>query len=991
MRFGSPDHACTAANRGLPVTRFQLVLIAGVCGALLAHPRLARAQSALDGFNPGANNTVVALAVQPDGKVLVGGFFTALGGGTGTTARSRIGRLHADGSLDTSFDPGANGTVLTIVVQSDGRILVGGDFTTLGGGGTGTVARSRIARLNADGSVDAAFNPGASRTVAAMTVQADGKILVGGLFTTLGGGGTGTTARSRIGRLNADGSLDSSFDPGADSLVAALVTQADGRILVGGTFTMLGGGGSGTAARSGLGRLFTSGSVDTSFNPGATAAGLDGVAAMAVQPDGRILVGGTFTTLGGGGSGTTTRNRIGRLTVNGSLDDVFDPGADGGVLALTIQPDGKILVGGLFTTLGGGGTGTTPRAGIGRLHADGSVDTNFNPVANGGIASVTLQSDGGILLGGNFTTLGSGTPRNRIGRVHTHGSIDTDFVMGSDASIYGAAVQPDGKVVVVGTFTHLGGIARRRIGRFNADGSVDTTFDPGVNDTTWALALQPDGKILVGGSFTRLGGGGSGLTVRHNLGRLHQDGSIDTSFDPGADAGVHAIVVQPDGKLLIAGGFTKLGGGDRGATRRYSIGRLHEDGSVDTAFDPGANSLIASMALQPDGKIVVTGEFTRLGGGTGVTPRSRIGRVNADGTLDPGFNPGVDDTAYTTLIQPDGKILLGGTFSNLGGITRNRLGRLNADGSVDAAFDPGATLHVFTLMLQANGKILVGGAFNTLGGGGTGTVGRNRIGRLHADGSLDTSFNPGANGWVHTLLMQVDGKLVVAGDFTTVGDGGSGTPRDRIARVTNTDVAEQDLAVTGRGEAVVWQRSGGAPEIARATFEVSTDGIAFSPLGSATRVGGGWQLSGLSLPLDQNIYIRARGYYTTGFRTGSGSIVESIRNAFVSTAVTGFTDSPAIPRMTLVRAVHVTELRLRIDAQRQRRGLTAFSWTDSTQETGGAVKAVHIMELRAALRAAYVAAGLPTPSFTDDTLTPGETLIRAPHIEELRVAVAAIE
>ena len=162
--------------------------------------------------------TVSTLAVQADGKILVGGDFTTLGGGgTGTTTRNRIGRLNADGSLDTSFNPGANGSVLALAVQADGKILVGGDFTTLGGGGTGTTTRNYIGRLNADGSLDTSFDPGANDYVCALAVQADGKILVGGAFTTLGGGGTGTTTRNYIGRLNADGSLDTSFDPGANS------------------------------------------------------------------------------------------------------------------------------------------------------------------------------------------------------------------------------------------------------------------------------------------------------------------------------------------------------------------------------------------------------------------------------------------------------------------------------------------------------------------------------------------------------------------------------------------------------------------------------------------------------------------------------------------------------------------------------------------------------------------------------------------------------
>ena len=137
-------------------------------------------------------------------------------------------------------------------MQADGKILVGGDFTTLGGGGTGTTTRNYLGRLNADGSSTTSFDPGAGGNspvvVGALAVQADGKILVGGKFTRLGGG-TGTTTRNYLGRLNADGSLDTGFDPGANDSVRALAVQADGKILVGGHFTLLGGGGFGTTAR----------------------------------------------------------------------------------------------------------------------------------------------------------------------------------------------------------------------------------------------------------------------------------------------------------------------------------------------------------------------------------------------------------------------------------------------------------------------------------------------------------------------------------------------------------------------------------------------------------------------------------------------------------------------------------------------------------------------------------------------------------------------
>jgi uncharacterized delta-60 repeat protein len=310
------------------------------------------------------------------------------------------------------------------------------------------------------------------------------------------------------------------------------------------------------------------------------------------------------------------------------------------------------------------------------------------------------------------------------------------------------------------------------------------------------VAAQPDGKILVGGNFTSVGGGTGLATSRSRIARFNVDGSVDTGFNPGVSGNVWALALQPDGKILVGGEFTTLSGALRNA-----IGRLNADGSIDTVFNPGAtktfgNPIVYTMALQADGKIVVGGYFNGLGGLT----RNFIGRINADGMVDMGFDPGaVSISGVNALaLQADGKILVGGTFTRLGlgggtsstGSARSNIGRINADGTVDMGFNPGAESQVLTLAVQADGRILAGGYFKWLGdAGGQYRSTRNYIGRLHPSGFVDASFNPGAGNVVNTVALQPDGGIVAGGIFVTLGGGGGfgiGTPRQYIGRLSNS-------------------------------------------------------------------------------------------------------------------------------------------------------------------------------------------------------------
>ena len=363
--------------------------------AILCCSVVARAQTVDPTYDPGANQTVNVLAVQPDGKMIVGGGFTKLGGTIGTTTANRIGRLNVDGTVDSSFIAGTNAPVLAVAVQADGKILAGGNFNAAGGPLGNTTPRSHIARFNADGTLDTSFTAGTgglgTLNVYSLALQSDGKILVGGEFTMLGG-----AARNAIGRLNADGSIDTAFNPGVTKLtgnpiVYTMAVQADGKIVVGGYFNGLGG-----QVRNYIGRLNADagGTVDTGFDPGASSIG--GVSALALQADGKILVGGSFTGLGAG-TGATPRGNIGRLLADGSVDS-FNPGAESQVLTLGVQTDGKILAGGYFKWVGAaGGPSRSVRNYIARIDPSGLVDPTFNPGADNVVNAVAIQGDGAII------------------------------------------------------------------------------------------------------------------------------------------------------------------------------------------------------------------------------------------------------------------------------------------------------------------------------------------------------------------------------------------------------------------------------------------------------------------------------------------------------------------------------------------------------------------------------------------------------------------
>ena len=721
----------------------------------------------------GFKNGVLTLAVQEDQKIVVGGSFSS----HDSLARNNISRINSDGTRDTSFatavGTGLNNTVRKIAIQSDGKIVAVGFFTTHNG-----VSSNRIARLNSDGTRDTAFTTaigtGFNNGAYTVAIQSDGKILVGGEFVIFNG-----VAVNRIVRLNPNGTLDTDFSAatgtGFDSSVKSIAIQSDGKILVGGTFQFFNG-----SRRLGIVRLNSDGTRDTSFVTTTLINDNVIVQTISVQSDGKIFVGGFFSIFNG------TLYDISyalRHNSNGTLDNTFEAVFDSEVQGSFIQPDGKIIVYGDFTSCN-----FIDSNYIARLNSNGSTDTLF--ASNIGIAAdipvhqVALQSGDKIVVCGEFTTFKGSWSPNFIG-LNLNGN-PISLLNGANNEVIKLKIQADQKIVIGGDLTAFNGTRVRNIARLNKNGTLDTAFTTagadGFNATVLALAIQSDAKIVAGGTFTTHNGVSSNCIARINI-----DGTRDTAFTTAIGTGfsggqVSDLAIQTNQKIVVGGIFTTHNG-----VSSRSIARLNTDGTRDTAFTTaigtGFNSIVNSLVVQADQKILVGGAFTTHNG----TTSNRIARLNTDGTRDTAFTTaigtGFNSIVQAITLQTDGKILVGGFFTGFNTTTFRRIARLNADGTLDTGFanniGDAFDAAVEKIAVQADGKILVGGRFTSFNG-----ITSNRIARLNSNGTLDTTFSAntgiGFNEIVRDLAVQADGEVLAVGDFITFNN----VSKLRVARLS---------------------------------------------------------------------------------------------------------------------------------------------------------------------------------------------------------------
>lgn len=798
--------------------------------------------------NTAAATRVLAVA-ETSGKILVAGDFdTADGQPVG-----RLLRLLPNGSRDSTFNPGigANAAIHCMLVLSDQKILIGGDFTEYNG-----TPRGRIARLNSDGTLDTGFNPGSGFDGPVFCLQTESQIpsnyFAGGSFANYNG-----APRANFARLNSAGTVSASFASGTNGPVYALLSApflpSGSLVLIGGDFSTAGG-----SARRNLAGFASNGNVST-FNSGLgvgpngpvraiaqlslfsqvwiggsfsqysgwprqnlallnqSASSLGGVSdflntspvmavggplfAMTPRDSFSMFVGGGFSTLG-----SAANNRIAVLRDFGfgssstwATDSSYNTGSgpDGEVLAVRRTTDGKALIGGGFQAVNGiartgiarllGSAGVAPPAAPEGFVAEAVSNTEIMGVwsgvsnATGYLVESSLDGVSEWATVADVSTtralisrLAAGTTQHVRVRAYNSNSIgepspviqtttyalpwggagrpDPTIPLVNVPTLDALAVAPDGSLIVAGAFSRDNLPAT--VLRYLADGTLDLSFNVvsmGIS-TGYTLAVDPSGKVYLGGNFSSIAG-----VPRDSLVRLLPSGAVDTSFDHGAGATDQpgSLGLQHSGKLIVAGSDTFAG------RKTGDLIRLNTDGSLDRSFT-GIVDRLTRMKVLSDDRILIWGASMILNG----QDVKDVALLTADGQIDTSFQPvDVDNSINDAISLPSGKWLIVGNFSNVGGIESKGIARLLENGTLDSSFSlpDKPNQAVSSVLVQPDGKIVIGGSFTTIG---------NRIfpgiARLNIDGTIDETFKPGSGfslTGVSKIVQLRDMRICAVGPF----------------------------------------------------------------------------------------------------------------------------------------------------------------------------------------------------------------------------------
>ena len=688
--------------------------------------------------SPGKVNALIPLS---DGRMLTGGSFVTIGGQP--TPRS-LAIIKSDGSLDTTFQVDPNLQVDEVIAAAlqpgDGKLVISGWFRK-----PPVSLTYYLLRLNPNGTLDDTFNT-LYFNAPINTILVDGtKIVIGGDF---------TLPTPRIARLNQDGTADSTFNgvgSGPDDSVRGIARQSSsGKYIIVGAFQTIS-----ATARIGVARLNSNGSLDSAFLAG----GFRPSNRVAVLNDDSVVV---------GGENLCGDPLFAWYTAAGALKPTLSQNPDlfQSITSFLPLPDGGFLIGGWYSVGCFNGSPLQHQGQVWRYASDGTYRTMTSFGDDSDVLALALRSDGKVTVGGQ----GRAATFDQIGLFDGLALLDLSNnglekvatfypLVGDEAEIYSLSRYTDGRLLVAGDFSHVNGSARFGLARLLANGSLDPNFHPFADkpNNAWsraALALpEPDGRAVAGFGDSQL----------YLIGT---DGSLtDLSAFNNYDR-ARVLARQIDGKILVGSDFGR------------GVRRLKADFSgEDTTFQGGnANGSVFAMAVQTDTKILVAGAFSKYNNVDvpGLVRLQNDG-IN-DGVIDSTFTPPVflynaTNAARLFSVTPitGGKVLVGGNFLTVGGVEHPALVRLNGNGTLDTSFtSPTGTLTVNTICVQGDGSIWIGGI-------DTSYYRNPLVLHLNENGSIDSTFQSvyqGAHydGTVDAVLCDTSGLTWSGGRFSLIAD-----------------------------------------------------------------------------------------------------------------------------------------------------------------------------------------------------------------------------
>ena len=595
-------------------------------------------------------NHVVYVAI-PDGSGgwFIGGDFTEVGG----VARSKVARINADGTLN-AWSPTVNGIAVNQLILSGSTLYIGGDFTSVNG-----MSRSNLAAIDVNTGNLTSWNPAADLKVSSLAL-AGGVLYVGGEFTTIGG-----QSRNRIAALDLVTGIPTSWNPSVTGMVIRVITVHNAIVYIGGIFSAVAG-----QSRSNIAAVEASTGIVTSWNPGT-----NGACNTMLVNGTSLYVGGEFTQIGG-----QPRFYIAALDITTGNATSWQPEANGGVLSMSVS-GGTIFVAGVFNQIAG-----QSRAGLAAINASDGTATSWNPSRGNGFNVVHANA---------------------------------------------------GQVYVGGTFYYLDGEVRNNIAAIDANTGLLTSWNPSANNAVHSIEVK-DGLVYIGGYFTQVGG-----MTRNYLAALDQATGAPTAWNPNPNGQIIDIKKYGD-HVYASGNFTNIGG----QPRSYIAAIDHQTG-LATSWNPNPNNVVNSMVFWGD-RLYMGGDFTNIGG----QARSKIAAVNiSTGAVD-GWNPSANGNVYVIRINDDA-LYAGGDFSSIGGQSRNYLAKLDMNTALAKSWNPGANGVVSDIAFNGT-NIYVGGNFTEIGG-----LSRNRIASLNAATGLATTWNPNSDSYVIKVTIG-QGLLFVA-------------------------------------------------------------------------------------------------------------------------------------------------------------------------------------------------------------------------------------